>query len=83
MAHFYGSMKGSRGKVTRCGGKQGGITAHLRGWDVGAEIEVLNIHGRDVCRVYATSGSNASEPRVLIREFSTIDEVKRNGTSQS
>jgi hypothetical protein len=40
MAHFYGDMQGSRGQATRCGTKQSGIHAHIRGWHTGVQTVV-------------------------------------------
>lgn len=40
MSKFYGSLKGSRGEVTRCGTLGSGITAHVRGWDAGIRVHV-------------------------------------------
>jgi hypothetical protein len=68
MSHFYGSMKGSRGEATRCGTKSSGISVHLRGWTSG--VRVYGYHdertGRDVFKVYQTSGSNAKKVDLLL-----------------
>lgn len=32
MSHFYGYLKGSKGQTTRCGGKDSGISAHIKSW---------------------------------------------------
>lgn len=59
MAHFYGSMRGSRGEATRMGTKASGFTAHIRGWDIGARVEVgVNDLGQDIVIVHLTRGSN-------------------------
>lgn len=70
MAHFYGEVLGARGKATRIGGKKG-ISAHIRGWSVGARVEIFHDEKlkKDVVRVYKTSGSNASKSDQLIKEF--------------
>ena len=58
MSHFYGNMQGSREETTRCGTKQSGLTAHVRGWDIGVSVTILQIDGKDVVKVYKTGGSN-------------------------
>jgi hypothetical protein len=75
MAHFYASMKGSRGEATRVGTKQSGLTAHVRGWDIGARVELSHVDGRDYVRVYATTGSNGGGSDQLIAELATSPEV--------
>lgn len=70
MAQFYASIQGSRGEATRMGTKGSGITGHIRGWDVGARVQVSHVNGQDVVRVYRTGGSNGSIIPDLIAEFS-------------
>ncbi len=76
MAQFYAETQGSRGPVTRTGTKQSGMTAHIRGWDVGVRIECQNIDGKDVITVYRTGGSNSPsyqmEPLAIVAD----DEAK-------
>ena len=62
MSRFYGSMQGSRGEATRCGTPSSGITAHVRGWEVGvmAEVKVCSKCGGDRVLVELTGGSNDS-----------------------
>jgi len=66
MAHFYGSMRGSRGEATRMGTAKSGLIAHIRGWNTGVEV-VLTVddEGRDCVAVYVTAGSNG-RTRVLL-----------------
>lgn len=67
MARFYGSMKGNRGEVTRCGSLNSGITAHVRGWNVGIQAEVHKDFGgdfhKDICEVFITTGSGGDGTR--------------------
>lgn len=68
MAHFYGSMQGNRGEATRCGSKESGIEAHIRGWVIGVRVfcsydEKLR---KDVITIYKTSGSSGHQPSELI-----------------
>lgn len=55
------------------GTKLSGLSSHVRGWDIGAAVEMSHEGGRDVCRVYATRGSN-NPSRTLIAEYS-VNEV--------
>jgi len=64
MAHFYGTVQGSRGTASRMGGKVSGITTQAAGW--GGCIETHTWHdeatGKDMYRVELTpwrgSGGN-------------------------
>ena len=58
MSHFYASIQGNRGEVTRQGSKESGIEGHVRGWTVGAHISCNHENEEDVVRVYATHGSS-------------------------
>ena len=80
MARFYASIKGSRGEATRMGSASSGISGHVRGWDVGARVEVDDENGQDVVRVYRTGGSNGGSGELLaeftkdtMRTFKTGD----------
>lgn len=74
MAHFYADIQGSRGEATRCGTQGSGISGHIRGWSVGAKVEVSFEDGVDVVRVYRTDGSGGYL-RKLIAEFTAVDPV--------
>lgn len=66
MSHFYGSMKGNRGGVSRCGSKRSGITAHIRGWNVGVRVNIfVNDKGEDTVHIYQTKGSNGCEDKFI------------------
>ena len=71
MSHFYGDLQGNRGSTTRCGTKEGGLTAHVRGWDVGVRVECRYDEklGRDVISVYQTSGSNGKHGDIFAAQF--------------
>lgn len=58
MAHFYGSMRSGRGKVTRTGTPSAGIFAHIRGWDAGVTVSCYSEDGNDYFAIHATRGSN-------------------------
>lgn len=69
MAHFYASIEGNRGMATRCGTKSSGITGHVRGWTVGARVELSHEDGTDIARVYRTGGSNGYGTGELVAQF--------------
>ena len=59
MSRFYGEVKGSRGKASRMGGIKSGFWSHIRGWNVGVEVNChVDEDGKDVITVYRTGGSN-------------------------
>ena len=59
MSRFYGSLQGSKGLSTRQGTSKGGLTAHIRGWDVGVLIRcTVDENGNDKIFVSRTGGSN-------------------------
>ena len=59
MSHFYGSLQGDRGEVTRRGNKVSGISSHVRGWDIGVRVEAqITPEGKSQCLIYQTKGSN-------------------------
>ena len=74
MSQFYGDLQGqARTKATRRGNKKSGITAHVRGWDVGVRVEgFVNIDGNEVFKVYRTGGSNSSYNKECI---AVVEEV--------
>jgi hypothetical protein len=71
MAHFYGSMVGDRGEVTRRGSKNSGLHAHVRGWDSGVSVSaVYNApSGRNIFTIGITGGSNNSS---VIKDLGTF-----------
>ena len=75
MSQFYANIQGGRGEATRAGSKSSGLWGHIRGWEVGATVDLLHIGGKDVVRVYATPGTNGPGARKLIAEFSALDDV--------
>jgi len=79
MAQFYGEMQGTRGEVSRCGSKNIGLVAHVRGWDVGAKIYMSHDNGKDVCEVYSTCGSHKPQVQRLIVRLYEDGEVEFHG----
>ena len=67
MAQFKADIKGSRGSVSRLGGKTSGITGHIRGWESGIRIEGHHDEDLgDIFMVYQTSGSGFKARDILI-----------------
>ena len=74
MSRFYASIQGNRGVATRCGSRNSGITGHIRGWYIGARVEVIeDEEGEDLVRVYKTGGSCGRNREELIAEFKSTD----------
>lgn len=71
MAQFRGYLRGSRGKVTRLGGKDSGVCIIANGWNAGVSVFAWHDEktDRDEFRVYATGGSNV---RVDRRHIATV-----------
>ena len=64
MSHFYADIQGNRGQATRQGTPKSGIQGHIRGWNVGVQVDgYVDDDGKDVFRVWATSGSNGRQPQ--------------------
>jgi hypothetical protein len=69
MARFYASIQGNRGEATRMGTPNSGISAHVRGWNIGAHVQVDDEDGEDVVFVRATGGSNHRSIPDITLEF--------------
>jgi len=66
MSQFYASIQGSRGKVTRQGGKESGIEGHIRGWKLGVRVIGFHEKGKDSFKIFKTSGSTGGGIENLI-----------------
>lgn len=51
MAHFYGTLKGSRGEATRCGTKASGLVTYAASWMGAVRSEVFVRDSEDWARV--------------------------------
>lgn len=70
MAQFLGEVEGQRATVHTIGSKKSGITAHVRGWNVGVKIYCeVDANGNDTIRVYETGGSNSPSNVRLLAEI--------------
>ena len=68
MARFFLSAKNGRvnGKEMTYGGRASIETAHVRGWDVGIQVECIKLTDGDRLDVYMTGGSHAAGGRTFI-----------------
>ena len=72
MSQFYASVTGSRGTTaTKTGDKSTGMTAHIRGWNIGVKVACTHDKktGKDIIRVYKTSGSQGAKSNEFIGEY--------------
>jgi hypothetical protein len=70
MSRFYASIQGNRGEATRMGNTTSGMHGHIRGWDIGASVEMsVDPGGIDVCTVTITRGSNGNGACLPIGSF--------------
>ena len=60
MAHFYAEIQGNKGIASRMGTKGSGIWCHIRGWDIGVNVQISHNEktGKDEIYVFKTGGSN-------------------------
>ena len=78
MAHFYGSMQGSRGEATRCGTKGSGMSAHVRSWTHGIEACIgSDANGNDRVYLSVTSGSNGRTSQMIRIDADEMDSILR------
>jgi hypothetical protein len=72
MARFYASVVNGRGSTTNVGGRASVDSAHIRGWDVGVEVETVKLTDGDALDIYQTGGSHAAGGRVRIGRVSIV-----------
>lgn len=70
MAHFRGSLNGSRKPVTRLSGSADGMRAQIDGWIEGVEVVAFVEGGpgpkqQDLFEIYSTSGSMGSRHHLI------------------
>ena len=71
MSRFYASVSGQgETSITRSGSKKSGIYGHIRGRNIGIEVQgCVDNEGKDHFRVFRTFGSNGYGPDELIAEI--------------
>ena len=69
MSHFYSTLEGNRGKVTRCGTKGSGITTHAASWSGAVRVELWHDDdsGRDWALVELVPWRGTGVKRELYR----------------
>ena len=75
MTHFCATVSTDKSKNDKTACAHRSLTAHIRGWDIGARIE-LSIDpatGKDTVTVYRTGGSNGGSCGVQIAQFTKDD----------
>jgi hypothetical protein len=67
MAHFYGTLKGSRGEATRCGTKSSGLQITAASWAGAVAVELYQntATGEDMCHVYLRPWHDSGVSREL------------------
>jgi hypothetical protein len=73
MARFIGEVEGQRGEASRLGSAASGISAHVRGWNVGVRVEGRDSDGADSFDIFATGGSNARHAPKLIGTVEVVN----------
>jgi len=73
MARFYGEMQGSRGATSRMGTAYSGFHAWVRGWHVGAAVDMYPEDDGDRAVVYASTGSAGIERAECIGSLRNVD----------
>lgn len=77
MAHFYGSLRGEKGKkVTHTGSETSGLNATLNGFGFGVRVSLHFDGNEDKADIYLTGGSNDEMKPVLIGTFGRMDIIK-------
>jgi hypothetical protein len=60
VAHFYGTVHGNRGEVSRLGSAQSGIAVRANGWNTGVRVSGMVEDDKDVFYIFANGGSNGN-----------------------
>ena len=75
MSRFYASINGqARTQATRRGSEKSGISGHVRGWDVGIDVQgFVDEDGENCFRVVLTRGSSGCGRSKTIGTFTKKD----------
>jgi hypothetical protein len=65
MAHFYGTLKGSRGEATRCGTKSSGMDTVAASWQGAVKVYLYEKDGTDMARVELAPWHGAGTRKVI------------------
>ena len=66
MARFIDRVQGLAGEATRLGSVDSGLRVNANGWDLGVTVIGRATPYGDEFRIYASGGSNGSEPAQLV-----------------
>jgi len=71
MARFYGSIYGSGKTIAqKAGSKDSGINAHIRGWNIGVNVNLLvDKDDNDIVSINLTGGSNDNFSKKCLGRF--------------
>ncbi len=71
MSHFYGTLKGTRGEVTRCGAKASGVRVTAASWSGAVTVRLWYDEdtGRDMFSVEQTSWLGVGDNREVARGY--------------
>ena len=66
MAHFYGTLQGSRGAATRCGTRGSGLRVTAASWSGSVRVSLYqNREGQDCCHVVLAPWNGKGTDRAL------------------
>lgn len=65
MAHFYGTLNGSRGPTSRCGTKNSGMITQTASWEGAVKVYLWESEGVDMARVSLIPWHGAGVNRTL------------------
>ena len=80
MAQFRGTIQGNRGRASRLGTKNSGLSVSANGWHIGVRVELDHVDSKDIATVYLTGGSSGRNMKS--RELGRFVEGE-NGTEPS
>jgi hypothetical protein len=81
MAHFYGTLQGNRGRATRGGTKNSGLTTQCASWEGAIECDAWHSKetGKDMVRVSKVTWHGAGEDKLLYEGLIGKSEEKLKG----
>lgn len=65
MAHFRGTLQGSRGEASRLGGKDGGLHTTAASWEGGVSVRLFHKDGQDWANVQLVKHNGAGTEKIL------------------
>lgn len=70
MSRFYGTLWGSgKTSATKSGTVNNPSKCHVRGWDIGGQVNMEAHHDADIVHFYLTGGSNGVAASDLLLSF--------------